>query len=135
MNKRGNAESSFTLLITALIVCSFLFGCNDHSYTREYGREDYEEPVGYTQEEVDQIKEDAYEEGYEDGYEDADSGASRGVTWATVFYTDQGECYHMNPSCLSLRNTDDEDIHETTLNELKDSGLRPCDICVPHSDD
>ncbi len=78
--------------------------------------------------------EEGHEEGYEEGYEEG-SNENNVVTSATVYYTDDGECYHMNPSCLALR--DSTNIHETTLDELSanNSFLRPCDICVAHSDD
>lgn len=88
----------------------------------------YETAMGEMESKVDE----AYDKGYEDGYADG-SAPDNTVTWAAVYYTDSGECYHMNPSCTSIRYNDN--VHETTLDKIKDSGLRPCDICVPHSDD
>ena len=141
--KRGNADSSFTVLMMVLIIGSFVFGCNHHSYTREYGREDYDEPEieEYTEEDIERIKEEAYEEGYNDASEETTEDSSddinldNQVTWATVYYTPNGDCYHMNPSCLSLR--DSKTIYEVSLEDLYNNGsdLKPCDICVPHSDD
>ncbi|HHW94563.1 MAG TPA: hypothetical protein GX736_01340 [Mogibacterium sp.] len=51
------------------------------------------------------------------------------VTWATVYYTDYGECYHMSPDCISLRKS--KRIYQDSLENIR--GLRPCDLCVPHS--
>lgn len=107
---------------------------------------------GYTEADLDTAREEGYQEGYDaateelqseidsaydSGYEAAleDYNVNPGVTWATVYYTDGGECYHTNPSCVSLRGH--SNIHETTLDVLAHNGsdLRPCDICVPHSDE
>lgn len=94
--------------------------------------------------ELEDIKDEAYNEGFEDGKtEGFDDGyesaledynvAASGVTYATVYYVDGGDCYHMNPSCLSIRQTK-KAVHETTLDKLRGTGLNPCDICVAHSD-
>lgn len=93
------------------------------------------------EQEIEDLKDDAYAQGFEDGksegfdegYENAleDYNVSPGVQYATVYYTDNGDCYHVNPSCTSIRYNDN--VHETTLDRL-DLPLRPCDICVPHSD-
>ena len=104
-----------------------------------------------TDEELEAIKSQSYNEGYEaakeelsfeienaydDGYESAleeYNVAGAGVTYATVYYVDGGRSYHMNPSCLSIRQTN-KTVHETTLDKLGTS-LDPCDICVAHSND
>ena len=123
---------AFLLIIISILVCA----CSSK----------------YTEEDLEVARAEAYQEGYDDGVADLESEVENayqngyeaalidynvdpGVSWATVYYTDGGDCYHTNPSCLSLRGSDN--IHEISLEELYRSGsdLRPCDICVAHSDD
>lgn len=95
-----------------------------------------------TESEIEELKEEAYQEGYDDGiaegYDDGYESALEeynvdpGISYATVYYVDDGDSYHMNSSCLSLRQSK-KTVHETTLDKLQGS-LNPCDICVPHSD-
>lgn len=95
----------------------------------------------YTDKDISDIENAARQEGYDEGYETGlEEGQQESLSEAApeypiVYYTDDGECYHMNPSCLSLRDSDN--IHEIPLDDLyaNDPYIRPCDICVPHSDD
>ena len=133
MRRNGGYYFYVFILIAVIAIGAFAWNrCEERiveKYVEESGR------VLLTEEELEEIKSESYEEGYADGQDGSEYAADNAVTWATVYYTDYGECYHTNPSCVSLRGHDN--IHETSLENLYKNGsdLRPCDICVPHSDD
>lgn len=97
-------------------------------------------------EEVHDMKEEAYSTGYNAGINEAYSSTpvrtsssnytqtiqtQNEVTWAKVYFTEYGECYHINPNCSSLKRSNN--IYEASLEDLYNNGstLRPCKLCTP----
>lgn len=97
---------------------------------------------------LEEIRDDSYSRGYEAGHSHSSISAAtpvnaaeygeenvptaqNTVTWATVYFTEYGECYHTNPDCSSLRRS--KNIYEISLEDLYNNGssLRPCKLCVP----
>jgi hypothetical protein len=95
-----------------------------------------------TGQQIEEIRDESYSCGYEAGHDHSGiytdvreyetvPASQNTVTWATVYFTEYGECYHTDPNCTSLRRS--KTIYEASLEDLNSNGssLRPCKLCVP----